>query len=170
MGPPGHLGIGFAAKKFAPNAPLWTLLIASEALDLLSAVFIATGVEKMASTQMDFNQGIQTITPGSVPWSHGLFMSIVWSLFFGAIAFLITNNQRTGFVLGLVVFSHWVLDFIVHLPDLPLLFVGSPEVGLGLWSSGLGLIVSLILELVLLSGGVAIYVHWRRKETVIRDR
>ena len=48
MGPPGHFGIAFAAKVVAPKAPLWSLLVASEALDLLSVIFIITGVEKIA--------------------------------------------------------------------------------------------------------------------------
>jgi membrane-bound metal-dependent hydrolase YbcI (DUF457 family) len=161
---PAHFGVGFAAKAVAPKAPLWSLLVASEVLDLLSFGFIALGIEKVATSQTDFNHGIQTITPGSIPWSHGLVMSIVWSLIVAGIAYLISKNRRTSIVLGLVVFSHWVLDFIVHPPDLPLLFEGSPVVGLGLWTSGSGLIASVILEFVLLGGGVAIYIAWRRKE------
>jgi hypothetical protein len=56
-----------------------------------------------------------------------------------------------------------VLDFIVHLPDLPLFFDGSPKVGLGLWATGLGLIVSGVLEVALLAGGVAIYIVTRKR-------
>ena len=70
---PGHLGIGLAAKPVAPKAPLWALFVASEALDLLSAVFITTGVERMAVTQMDFGQGLSIISqagfPGRMGWS-----------------------------------------------------------------------------------------------------
>ena len=60
-------------------------------------------------------------------------------------------------MIGLVVFSHWILDFIVHPADLPILFNGSPRVGLGMWTSGTGLILSVILDLSLLVGGIAIY-------------
>jgi membrane-bound metal-dependent hydrolase YbcI (DUF457 family) len=161
---PGHFGIGFVARPFAPKAPLWTLLVASEALDLLSFGFIAIGMEKMAFSLTDFEHGIQTITPGSIPWSHGLFMSLVWSLLFGALACLVYRDRRTGVVVGLVVFSHWILDFIVHAPDLPLLFEGSPVVGLGLWTSGPGLLLSGILELLLLGGGVAFYLAARKRK------
>ena len=161
---PGHFGVAFAAKPLAPKAPLWTLLVASEALDLLCFGFISLGLEKMADSQIDFEHGIQTITPGSVPWSHGLFMSIVWSLFFTAIAYLAFKDWKTSGMMGLVTFSHWVLDFIVHPPDLPILFRNSPELGLGLWTSGPGLILSLILELVLLIGGIAIYLAARKRK------
>ena len=161
---PGHFGVAFAAKPLAPKAPLWTLLVASEALDLLCFGFISLGLEKMADSQIDFEHGIQTITPGSVPWSHGLFMSIVWSLFFTAIAYLAFKDWKTSGMIGLVTFSHWILDFIVHAPDLPILFLNSPELGLGLWTSSFGLILSLILELVLLIGGIAIYLAARKRK------
>jgi hypothetical protein len=166
MGPPGHLGIGFAAKRVAPKAPLWALLVATEVLDLLSFLFMAAGIERIGTTTIDLSQGIQYLSPASVPWSHGLFMSVVWSVLAGGIAYLVYRDRRTGVVLGLVVFSHWVLDLIVHLPDLPLLFEGSPLLGLGLWGSGPGLVISGILELALLAGGIAIYVITRKRKSV----
>ena len=166
MGPPGHLGVAFAAKTLVPKAPLWTLLVASEALDFLSFGFIMLGIEKMAVSQIGFEYGIQTITPGSVPWSHGLFISVVWSLIFTAIAYLFLKDWKTSGMIGLVTFSHWILDFIVHPPDLPLLFNNSPVLGLGLWTSGPGLILSIILELALLVGGVAIYLVERKRKGI----
>jgi hypothetical protein len=36
-------------------------------------------------------------------------------------------------VVGFTVFSHWVLDYLVHRPDLPL-WPGGESVGLGLWN------------------------------------
>ena len=166
MGPPGHLGIGFAAKPVAPKAPLWVLLVATQVLDLLSFLFMAVGIESMGVTTIDLSRGIQYLTPASVPWSHGLLMSVVWSILAGAIAYLFYRDRRTGIVVGLLVFSHWVLDLIVHLPDLPLLFDGSTLVGLGLWGSGPGLVISGILELVLLTGGIAVYMVTRKREPV----
>jgi len=161
---PGHFGVAFAAKPLAPKAPLWTLLVTSEALDLLSALFIAVGMERMTVTQMDFSRGLSVITPGWVPWSHGLFMSIIWSLLFAGIAYLVFKDWKSSGMIGLVTFSHWILDFIVHPPDLPILFRNSPELGLGLWTSGPGLILSFILELTLLVGGVAIYMAARKRK------
>lgn len=162
---PGHLGVAFAAKPLVPKAPLWTLLVASEAFDILCFGFVAIGMEKVAVSQTDFQHGVQTITPGSVPWSHGLLMAIVWSLLFTTIAYLVFKNWKTSGMIGLVTFSHWILDFIVHPPDLPLLFRNSPELGLGLWTSGPGLILSAVLEIFLLGGGITIYIAYRRKES-----
>jgi hypothetical protein len=79
------------------------------------------------------------------------------------LTYLVDKDRRTGVVFGLVVVSHWILDIIVHVPDLPLFFEGSPLLGLGLWGSVPGLIAATVLEIVLLAGGILIYVTPRRK-------
>jgi hypothetical protein len=163
MGPPGHLAIGLAAKSAAPKAPLWVLLLASEVLDLLCFGFVAIGIEKLGVSHTDLSRGLTVLAPASIPWSHGLFMSIVWSVVAAAIAYAFYRDHRTAAIVGLAVFSHWMLDFIVHPGELPLLFIGSPMVGLGLWTTGPGLILSGILEIALLTSGVALYL--RRKNS-----
>ncbi len=82
-------------------------------------------------------------------------MSAVWSVVTALLIARIYCDQRAGVVVGLVLFSHWVLDFISHpipfsgfswpswqwsngrplLSDLSLLFGSSPKVGLGLYNS-----------------------------------
>jgi uncharacterized membrane protein YhaH (DUF805 family) len=147
----GHIGVGLAAKAAAPRVPLGALLLSTMAIDTLSGAFGLAGIEAV-----DAGGAI------SVPWSHGLFMAGVWSLAGGALAFFLSRDRRIGLVVGLLVFSHWVLDFISHPmgmgqelpPDLPLLFEGSPKVGLGLYNS---VAAALITDLGLLAGGIAIY-------------
>ena len=165
MGPPGHLAIGLAAKPAAPKAPLWVLLVASELLDLLTYGFAAIGLEDFGASRTDLQRGLQVLVPASIPWSHGLFMSLVWSVAAAAIVYLFCRDRRSSAVVALVVFSHWVLDFIVHPGELPLLFHGSPMVGLGLWTSSIGLILSGILEIALLAGGTAIYLVSRKRKS-----
>ena len=161
---PGHLAVAFAVKPAAPKAPLWALLVASETLDLLSFAFLALRIEKPATSTVDLIHGIQFIVPGSIPWSHGLFMSLVWSALAALLTWLFLRDRRAAAVIGLVIFSHWLLDLIVHQPDLPLLFDGSPKFGLGLWGSGPGLIVSSILEFVMLGLGITLYIRYKKKE------
>jgi hypothetical protein len=43
-----------------------------------------------------------------------------------------------------------------------LLFENSPKVGLGLWTTGPGFISSLLLEIILVIGGLIIYFRGRR--------
>ncbi len=159
---PAHLATALIIKSSTPKVPLWVLLFASEALDLLCFGFMALGLENAGASRMDPVHGLQVITPGSIPWSHGLFMAAVWSLLAALICSLIYHDRRSGIMVGLVVFGHWALDFIVHPGELPLLFAGSPTVGLGLWTTGPGLIASFLLEVVLIGLGVAIYLRGRR--------
>lgn len=160
----GHLAAGFAAKPMAPSMPLWLVLAASETNDILYFVFTTVGIEHKVSTTTDFAQGVTYLSAGTNPWSHGLFMSVVWSLLAAAAAFGFTRSRRPAVVLGLVVLSHWLLDFIMH-SNLPLLFDGSPLVGLGLENSGPGLIFMTVLDLSLLSSSLVIYFMDRGRES-----
>ena len=67
-------------------------------------------------------------------------------------------GKRPGIVIGLVAFSHWVLDLIVHRPDLPLLPGGAGDLrfGFGLWRLP---IASMVLELAIVLFGSFLY--WR---------
>jgi membrane-bound metal-dependent hydrolase YbcI (DUF457 family) len=161
----GHLAAGFAAKPLAPSIPLWVLLAASETNDILYFVFTSAGVEQKASTTMDFTRGVTYLSAGTNPWSHGLFMSVVWSLLAAAAAFAFTRSRRAAAVLGLVVFSHWLLDFIMH-SNLPLLFNGSPLLGLGLENSGPGFIFMTLLDLSLIAGSIAMYLMHRNGQSL----
>ena len=148
----GHIGVGLAAKPAAPRAPLGALLFAATAIDTLSGAFMIAGIESV-----DPATGASTIY-----WSHSLFMSIVWSLAGFALAYLLTRDRRSSIVIGLLVFSHWLLDYISHPmgmgrqlpPDIPLLFEGSSKVGLGLYNS---VAAALITDLGLLLAGITIY-------------
>ena len=166
---PGHLGIAFAAQPVAPKAPLWALLVASEAGDLLGLVTFATSLDHGGESQWDITHGLRFLAPGSIPWSHGLFMNLVWSIVAAGIGYLVLRDRRASGMLGLVVFSHWVLDWITHMPNLPLFFDGSPKLGLGLWGTGPGFILSMVLELVLLAGGTAIYIVWKKRAQLEKD-
>ncbi len=124
---------------------------------------MAIGMENSGVNSMSLDQGLKVLAPASIPWSDGLFMSVVWSFVTAAIVYLVFRDRHAGSIVGLAVFSHWVLDLIVHPGELPLLFNGSPTVGLGLWTSGPGLILSGTLEFGLLAGGVVIYRAKRKR-------
>ncbi|CAG0993683.1 hypothetical protein ANAEL_02452 [Anaerolineales bacterium] len=146
-----HMAVGLAAKRIAPKTPVILLILAAYVIDMIWGVFYYFGIESMAD-------GTTTN-----PWSHGLFMSLVWSALVGGIVFWVSHkNRRAGWIAGLLVFSHWVIDFISHpmlfafLNDtgLSLLFDGSPTVGLGLWRTELGMNIG---EYGMLVAGVIIY-------------
>jgi hypothetical protein len=107
--------------------------------------------------------GITTVTPldfAYYPFSHSLAAVVVW----GVLVYqLIRHYPRGAVLLGLAVISHWVLDLIVHRPDLPLYPGGDVKVGLGLWSSLPG---TLFIEFALFGAGIWLYA----RATKARDR
>ncbi len=161
----GHFAAGFVAKPMTPQIPLWVYLVASETNDLLYFVFTATGLEKSVSMTMDFTQGVRYLEPVVNPWSHGFFMSVVWAGLAGALTWLIGRDRRAALTMGLVVFSHWLLDLLVH-SNLPLFWDGSPLVGLGLENSGPGFILITVFDLVIFTAGLVIYFRSRKRNTV----
>jgi len=92
------------------------------------------------------------------PISHSLLALLVWGALFGYLYRLRTGDRRAALVIGLLVVSHWVLDFITHRPDMPL-YPGGPKVGLGLWNSAPA---TVIVEGIMFIAGVAIYARATR--------
>ena len=159
----GHIAPALFAKSAAPKVPLLALVIAAETNDILYFLFSSVGIEaKGVITAMDFSQGVKYLAPVSNPWSHGLFMSIIWAVLAAAIAFFFYRDRRISAILGLVVFSHWLLDFLMH-ANLPLFFDGSPQVGLGLENSGTGFLVMTIFDILLIAAGTVFYFNARKR-------
>ncbi|PYP54528.1 MAG: hypothetical protein DMD40_16130 [Gemmatimonadetes bacterium] len=158
----GHYGISFAAKKDEPAIPLWVLFIAVQLLDVLWAPFVLLGIEKVRIVP-----GITASNPLDLyymPYTHSLLAAIAWSL----VAFLVYRAvrpvpSRAAAIVGLAVFSHWVLDFLVHRPDLPL-YDNTAKVGLGLWNLPA---VALGLEALLLFGAMWLYLRHRARRTAM---
>ena len=129
----GHFAVGFAAKRAAPRASLGTYVAAAFFLDVLWPVFVLLGIERVR-----IDPGNTAFTPldfVSYPWSHSLAMALVWSLVFGGVHFYFRRDAATAKMLGAVVFSHWILDWITHRPDLQLLPGLEFRTGLSLWNS-----------------------------------
>ena len=101
------------------------------------------------------NTAFTSLAFEAYPWSHSLVMAILWSVVAGLIARAILRDGRAAWILGAVVFSHWVLDFFTHRPDLPL-WAGGPRVGLGLWNSIAG---TILVEGAFFAGAVALYAY-----------
>jgi hypothetical protein len=161
----GHLAAGLAVKPAAPKIPLWVFLVAGETNDILYLLFTSTGLEQKVDMTMSFSQGVRYLAPVSNPWSHGFFISVVWSLAAAMIGFLFYKDRRSGLLFGAVVFSHWALDFLMH-SNLPLFFDGSPLVGLGLENSRPGFLFMTIFDLVILAAGIAIYLRAKKRLAV----
>ena len=153
-----HVGVGFAAKRLTPNIPVIYLIIAAELIEIVFFILVAAGIESMPQPDK---------SPFS-PYSHGVFMGIIWSLVAALFTFLISKNKKVSIVFGILVLSHTVLDIIAS-PKLafyptdtkmPVFFNDSLSIGLGLFKYKT---IALISELGLLIAGLVIYFLTVRK-------
>ena len=155
----GHYGAALALKSVEKNASLGWLFLAVQLVDILFFPFVLLGIERVNIIE-NFTESTH-FQLEFMPYTHSLVGSLVWA----TIAYLLfailptkekTNRKRVAFVLAAAVFSHWVLDLIVHTPDLPLLGDSSPKLGFGLWNNAM---TTFILEAVLLMAGVWLYLR-----------
>lgn len=148
----GHYAVGLAAKQFAPRASLGALVAAPILLDLLWPIFLLVGWEHV-SIVANPNPFLR-LQFDSYPISHGLVAVIAWATLFASIYFGVTRYVAGAITIGVGVISHWLMDYIVHRPDLPLYAGGSRLLGLGLWNYRW---VTIAVELILLVAGTAVY-------------
>ena len=129
----GHFGFAAVVKARERQAPLWALMLACQWLDVVFVPLFLLGVERLvpvAGTRGGYGEAIIT-----ADYTHSLIGALALAVLFGAVS-AIAWNMRTAMVLGAVVFSHWLLDLVVHRGDMPILpgNVGQlPRFGFGLW-------------------------------------
>ncbi|PYL09083.1 MAG: hypothetical protein DME33_05280 [Verrucomicrobia bacterium] len=153
----GHYSVAFAAKSEQNRIPLWVLFIAVQFLDYIWATLVLLGIEKL--------RVIKGFTAGSMldsyyhPYSHSLVGALIWSAFAALVYKKFWQAKASNWaalIVGLAVFSHWILDFIAHPRDLAI-YDNKWKVGLGLWNyRGL----EFGLEVALLAGGIVLYLAW----------
>ena len=157
----GHFAVAFAAKRVAPRTSLGTLLLSAQFLDLLWPILLLLGLEHVR-----IDPGNTAVTPldfYDYPISHSLIGALCWALLFGAIYFTIRWEKKTAVILGFLVLSHWLLDYLTHRSDLPLSPGSHTYVGLGLWSS---VVWTVAVESFMFLAGTALYL----RTTVPRGR
>lgn len=129
----GHYSFSFAGKSAERRIPLWLLFLAVQWIDVMWSIFVLLGIEKVrivpgitASNALDLYY---------MPYTHSLLGVLCWS----ALAYVVCQfvpslrSVRTGLILAAAVFSHWILDLIVHRPDLAL-YDSVGKMGFGMWN------------------------------------
>jgi len=151
----GHYGVSFAAKAWKRTVPLWVLFLAVQLVDILWSIFVILGIEKVRIVP-----GITATNPLDLyymPYTHSLVAAVVWSVL-AAVAYRLwsrAGGRLAAAIIGGAVLSHWILDLLVHRPDLPL-YDDAHKVGLGLWNYPA---LAFALEIALLFGGIALYLR-----------
>jgi membrane-bound metal-dependent hydrolase YbcI (DUF457 family) len=151
----GHYGPSFACKAWKPVVPLWVLFIAVQLVDIVWAVLVLLGIEKVRIVP-----GITATNPFDLyymPFTHSLPGAIFWSVGAAVVYRAVAPAQKwtAAAIVGGAVFSHWILDLIVHRPDLAL-YDDAYKVGFGLWNYPA---IAFVLEIALLFGGIALYLR-----------
>lgn len=156
----GHFAVGFAAKKLSPQVSLGTLFLAAQFIDLLWPTFLLLGWEQvriapgMPGPPLEFNH---------YPISHSLLLVCVWAVLFSGMYVLLKRNQCAAVVLGLAVLSHWMLDLLVHYPDLPLYPGDAVRLGWRGWAYPR---LEMIIEMSFFA--LALWLYWRSTRAVDR--
>lgn len=153
----GHFAVALAGKRLAPRASLGVLVAAAQLLDLAWPLLVLAGVEQVR---------IEPLAPPflrldfvSYPYTHAAAPVLLWALLAGLLYRRLTGDRAGAVTVGGLVASHWLLDALVHVPDLPL-WPGGPKVGLGLWrSTG----ATMAVEAALLAAGALVYARTTRR-------
>ncbi len=129
----GHLAGAELLHAVFPETPTWISLVGVGFPDLLWGVTVLAGIER---AEMGRSPLQRDIVFSHYPFSHSLVLTNIIALVPAAALGLIFD-WRAGLVFWLASISHWLLDVIVHLPDLPVLGFGrDTKVGFGLWRNG----------------------------------
>jgi hypothetical protein len=168
----GHVGVGLAAKALEPRMKLGTMLAAALMLDIVFFLLVLCGGEHIIIPR---GYGASHPLHFDFPYSHSLLSALFWAVLCSLIWAWWGGRRarRHGAywdgigLIGALVLSHWLLDFVVHTPDMPL-FPGGVGFGLGLWQHQPA---ALILELGLVAAGFVAFalrspLHWGRKLAV----
>ncbi len=126
----GHYSAAFLAKALEPRLPLWMLAIAVQLIDILWACFVLAGIEHL---RIDASLPSNPLDLYHMPYTHSLLGALGWAALAAAAIFAWRRSWRVSLVLAGAVASHWLLDWVVHRPDL-LLWSGSAKHGLALWN------------------------------------
>lgn len=164
----GHYGVALALKRAEPKVSLGTLFAATQLADLLWGCFLLLGWEHVRIVPNP--NPLLTLEFIDYPISHSLVGAIGWGIAAAIVYYSwptrnTTRQWQASLLVGIVAASHFVLDFLVHLPDLSVRGGDSLKVGLGLWNH-FG--VSVALEFVMLAAGMVIYVTFRSRRHPVR--
>ncbi|HEX4169410.1 MAG TPA: hypothetical protein VHZ55_28445 [Bryobacteraceae bacterium] len=129
----GHFAVGLVAKRCEPKVSLGTFVLAALLADLLWCLFLIVGLEHV---RFKAGNGVASyMTAENIELSHSLAMDGLWAASFAGIYFLRRRSAVGAGILFFVVLSHWLLDFLSHGPDMPLIPGFQKYLGLNLWAS-----------------------------------
>ena len=155
----GHYAPAFFAGGTRQGPPLWMGTLATQIVDVAFFSFALLGIEHYRLTAGA--TATNWLDLYDMPYTHSLLGAGLWGLALGLVALLVWRNRAMALIVAALVVSHWLLDYLVHRPDLTL--AGRPPLlGLGLWNVPT---IEKPLECVIAFGSLAFYVRRTRPVT-----
>ena len=149
----GHYAASLALKRFEKRASLGVLFLAVQLVDIVFFPLVLLGIERLNIVE-NFTQSTH-FELEYMPYTHSLVAFLIWSgLAYALFRWVLVKSHSVALVVALAVMSHWLLDVIVHTPDLPLWSDSSLKLGMGLWNNA---VATYVLEAVLLLAGLWLY-------------
>ncbi len=149
----GHYAASLALKKFEKRASLGVLFLAVQFVDILFFPLVLLGIERVNIIE-NYTQSTH-FQLEYMPFTHSLLASLLWAgIAYAFFRWVVVKNHGVALVMAIAVFSHWVIDLVVHTPDLPLWSDASMKLGFGLWSNA---VVAYVLEAAMLVGALWLY-------------
>jgi hypothetical protein len=164
----GHYGVALALKRAEPKLSLGTLFLAVQLADVLWCAFLLLGWEHVRIIP-----GYTAVTPFEFydyPISHSLLGLTLWGVVAAAVYYSwptrdTTRHWQAAALVGMAVLSHYPVDVLVHVADLPISGNDSRKLGLGLWNHP---VATLAAELIFLLAGVVVYIVFRSRRHPVR--
>lgn len=147
----GHFGLAAAVKAKSPSVPFWALMLSTQLLDVLFVPFFITGIETMEPVAQGYGGSII-----HADYTHSLVGALFIAMVAGHFAKYLWG-LRGGLIISAMIFSHWLLDLLVHRADLPILpgnYGQLPLLGFGLWQFTTA---SIVIEFILIAVGLVMY-------------
>ena len=163
----GHFGLAAIVKSREPQVPLWALMLSTQLLDAIFIVLYAFNIETFEKVQGTSGGYGELVIHAD--YTHSLVGALAISLVAMLVA-AIPWGRRNGLIIGAMVFSHWILDILVHRGDMPILpgnAYNLPKVGLGLWAYPW---LTAGMELILVLGGAFLYYHASMRTAIKAER
>ncbi|HYO97360.1 MAG TPA: hypothetical protein VER33_22770 [Polyangiaceae bacterium] len=153
----GHFGLALASKRVTPHLNVGILMLAAQTLDVVWPLLVLSRLEAVSIDPS--NTPANPLVFEHYPYSHSLLAALLWGMAFALVARLAKASTREAAVLAALVVSHWALDWLMHVPDLPLGLGAGRKFGLGLWQS---VPASIAIELGFLACGAWLYFRQTR--------
>jgi hypothetical protein len=161
----GHFAVGLALKKVEPRLNLGPLVLAASFSDILFGLLVWVGLEQY---QVPADVAAKHYLTFIFPYSHGLLATVLWASPAGLVAYRLTSGKpfrkTAAWIVVAAIFSHFLLDAVVHVAELPVVGEGSYKIGLGLWNH---LRIELGLEVAMVAVGLGIYWKATRGVTAV---